>query len=398
MSATWPKVRLGEVLRLDLNRFSIDPSATYPMVGVLSFGRGLFSKEPVENGKTSYKHFNCLKAEHIIMSQLFGWEGALALSNAEFAGKYLSPQFPTFLCEEHRLSREFLGWLMLRPTFWEDLGSRASGMGDRRRTLNPDALFACEIPLPPLSEQQRIVERIEGLADQIREAQGLRQEIFDDAENLLVSMAHRVDLNDTEKQRQGWKKAVLGEVISLSSNPCKVAADESYPNFGIYSFAKGLFHKSPIEGAATSATSLYKAKEGQFIYSRLFAFEGSYGYVTKDFAGCYVSNEYPMFDCQPGHVRAEFLSAYFKAPNVWREVAVGSKGLGDRRQRVQPTQVLAYSLWLPPIEWQDRIAAVWGQLNTLNATQIEAAAELDALLPAVLDKAFRGTLTIEKRP
>jgi type I restriction enzyme S subunit len=179
-----PKVRLGEVLRLNLDRVVVDASISYPMVGVLSFGRGLFEREPIENGKTSYKHFYRLKAEHVVMSQLFGWEGALALSSERFEGKFLSPQFPTFVCDAGRLDRSFLGWLMRRPAFWEDLGSRASGMGDRRRTLTPEALFACEIPLPPLAEQWRVVARIEELAAQINGARALRQQAADEAEAL----------------------------------------------------------------------------------------------------------------------------------------------------------------------------------------------------------------------
>jgi hypothetical protein len=51
MSAKWPVVKLGEVLTLDLDRVPVDASTSYPMVGVLSFGRGLFRREPVENGK-----------------------------------------------------------------------------------------------------------------------------------------------------------------------------------------------------------------------------------------------------------------------------------------------------------------------------------------------------------
>lgn len=146
MKTKWRTIRLGEIVRLDLDRVPIDVSMSYPMEGVLSFGRGLFDREPIENGNTSYKYFYRLKADHIVMSQLFGWEGALALSSDRFAGKYVSPQFPTFLCEETKLDRQFLGWLMRRPAFWEDLGSRASGMGDRRRTLNPEAFFPVKYP------------------------------------------------------------------------------------------------------------------------------------------------------------------------------------------------------------------------------------------------------------
>jgi len=72
MKAKWPRIKLGEVLRLDLDRVPVDVSKSYPMVGVLSFGRGLFHREPIENGNTSYKYFYRIKANHIVMSQLFG--------------------------------------------------------------------------------------------------------------------------------------------------------------------------------------------------------------------------------------------------------------------------------------------------------------------------------------
>jgi type I restriction enzyme S subunit len=58
-----------------------------------------------------------------------------------------------------------------------------------------------------------------------------------------------------------------------------VREDETYPNFGIYSFGRGLFRKSPIKGISTSAPTLFRVHAGDFIYSRLFAFEGAYGIV-----------------------------------------------------------------------------------------------------------------------
>src|SRR5947208_12208708 len=121
------------------------------------------------------------------MSQLFGWEGALALSERKLAGKFLSPQFPTFLCDATKLDRTFLGWFMRRPAFWEELGSRASGMGDRRRTLTPDALFKCAIPLPPLAQQRHLVARIEELAAQIHEARTLRHQAAEETKALFSS-------------------------------------------------------------------------------------------------------------------------------------------------------------------------------------------------------------------
>ncbi|TJV92319.1 MAG: restriction endonuclease subunit S, partial [Mesorhizobium sp.] len=273
---------LGDVTRLDLNREPIDPSKSYPMVGVLSFGRGLFDREPIENGNTSYKHFLRLKPDHIVMSQLFGWEGALALSDNRFAGKYVSPQFPTFLSNESRLDRNFLGWLMRRPSFWSDLATRASGMGDRRRTLNPGAFFACEIPLPPIAEQRRLVTRIEKLVAGLREAQDLRASLNDETASLPRSLLSHSKSNRTIKVR---------ECCSLRPPDVTVDPLTEYHFAGVYSFGRGVFRGQIKLGNEFSYPKLTRLRAGNFVYPKLMAWEGALGVVPPECDGLVVSTE-----------------------------------------------------------------------------------------------------------
>lgn len=250
-----------------------------------------------------------------------------------------------------------------------------------------------EPPVPDnLAEQRRIVARIDELAARIAEARGLRQQAVSECNSLLIAMAHRPDLDKETKLRAGWREVAIGDVVQQVQEPIRVSVEDRYPNLGIYSFGRGLFPKPPIEGAMTSADVLYRVRSGQFIYSRLFAFEGSYGMVSDEYDGCFVSGEYPTFQCDPTHINANFLYAYFKAPSIWSAVAAGSKGLGDRRQRVQPNRVLAHRLMLPPVTWQEQIVTVQTQVAAVRRLQAETAAELDALLPSVLDRAFRGAL------
>ena len=57
MKKGWSKVAFEEVFDLDLDSVNVDASASYQMVGVLSYGRGLFGKPPVAGTDTSYKTF-----------------------------------------------------------------------------------------------------------------------------------------------------------------------------------------------------------------------------------------------------------------------------------------------------------------------------------------------------
>lgn len=377
----WPTVRLGEVLRLDVERVPVDAATSYPMVGVLSFGRGLFEREPIENGKTSYRVFYRLKAEHVVMSQLFGWEGALALSERRFAGRFLSPQFPTFLCDTAKLDRSFLGWLMRRPAFWEDLGSRASGMGDRRRTLTPDALFKCGIPLPPLAEQRRVVARIEELAAQIHEARTLRHQAAESAEALLRSI-----LSHDDKV----KPTPMRELVELRAPDVTVRADETYQFAGVYCFGRGVFKAQRKSGMDFAYPRLTRLRAGEFVYPKLMAWEGALGVVPPECDGCVVSTEFPVFKINEDRVLPEVLDTYFRTPSVWPGIAGESSGTNVRRRRLNPQDFLDYKVPLPSRDTQVTLRKVRAEVDALKRLQAETAAGLDALLPALLDRAFKG--------
>jgi type I restriction enzyme, S subunit len=161
----------------------------------------------------------------------------------------------------------------------------------------------------------------------------------------------------------GWPKVSLREVIRLSQDEHRVLPGLRYPNIGIYSFGRGVFEKSPIEGATTSARTLFRVRQKQFIYSRLFAFEGAYGLVPEEYDGAFVSNEFPSFDVDQDLLCPEFLALHFKLPSTWKILATRTFGMGDRRQRIKPDQLFSYQIPLPPRSEQRRIVAKIGRLD-----------------------------------
>jgi type I restriction enzyme S subunit len=384
MKNRWPTIKLGEVLELNTERVPVDSDATYDMVGVYSFGRGLFHREPVYGTNTSYKYFYRLHSDHVVMSQLFGWEGALALSSEEFAGKFLSPQFPTFRTNSDLLDRIFLGWYMRRPTFWNDLGVRTKGMGDRRRTLSPAALFDCSIPLPPLEEQRRIVTRIEKLAARVEEAQELRSQVGLECDALCRSII----FNKSETYRQ----VPMRELVRLRESDVIVRGDETYDFAGVYSFGGGVFRGQRKSGIEFAYTRLTRLRSGNFVYPKLMAWEGALGIVPPDCDGLVVSPEFPVFEVDETRVLPETLDVYFRTPSIWPTLSAGSTGTNVRRRRLNPANFLAFEIPVPPMSTQRLLREVKARSDTLKRLQSETAAELDALLPAILDKAFKGEL------
>lgn len=383
MTSRWSLVNLGEVLRLDIDSVPIDPSAIYPMVGVLSFGRGLFYKKPVQHGNTSYRVLYRLKANHIVMSQLFGWEGALALSSDEFAGRFVSPQFPTFVCDDKRIDRSFLGWWLRLPSFWDDLGERTSGMGDRRRTLNPQALFAGKIPLPPLSEQRRIALKVDSVAGCIEKLRTVRSEIAEDAEALLRSiLAHDTTSSPTQ----------MRNLLRLRPCDIDVRSNEVYDFAGVYSFGRGMFKSGRKSGMSTAYKRLTKLRAGDFVYPKLMAWEGALAVVPPECDGCVVSPEFPVFEILEGQVYPEVLDVYFRTPSVWPRISGASTGTNVRRRRLNPTDFLNSEIPLPSRETQFQLRKVYSEVRRLKHLQSDSAPEIEALLPSLLSKAFSGGL------
>jgi type I restriction enzyme S subunit len=399
MSAAWPSVNLGEVLGLDLDRVAVDPATSYPMVGVLSFGRGLFRREPIENGKTSYRVFYRLRAEHVVMSQLFGWEGALALSSEEFAGRYLSPQFPTFLCDEARLDRPFLGWLMRRPAFWDDLGSRASGMGDRRRTLSPEALFRCRIPLPPFAEQRRIVARITELAAKIEEASTLRRQAAEEAEALgkaggNTSFSAARDEFGLQRLEETTTRITKGESPEWQG----FAYQEDGPLFirseNVHWGKLDPVNAAHIPEAFHTKLSRSQLKGGDVLINLVGASIGRACVVPPNLGQANVNQAVAVITPNPETLSSEFLVYFLLSPAAQDEIHGGKVetarpniSLGDLRDLKMP---------VPPLSDQRRIVVhldeLQVELDALKRLQAETAAELDALLPSILDKAFKGEL------
>jgi type I restriction enzyme S subunit len=386
---TWPTVKLDEVLRYRKEFITIDDLATYKRPRVQLHVQGIVLRDEVPGALIKTKAQQVCRAGEFLVAEIDAKVGGFGIVPESLDGSIVSSHYFLFGINEGSLDRRFLDFFIRTPAFREQVAAQGS---TNYAAVRSTQVLSYEIPLPPLAEQRRVVAQIEELAAQIHEARNLRSQAMEENGALLVAMAHRGDLDQFAKERAGWKRRRLAEVVRLVDDSQKVRPEQSYPNLGIYSFGRGLFHKPPIEGLATSATALRRVKSGQFIYSRLFAFEGAYGRVTPDFDGFFVSQEYPTFDCDPKEVRSEFLAAYFKPAHVWKAVAAGSKGLGDRRQRVQPVQLLTHEIWIPPIGYQDHLAEVQADVDALKQVQAETMTEIDALLPSVLDKAFGGDL------
>ena len=110
----------------------------------------------------------------------------------------------------------------------------------------------------------------------------------------------------------------VSEILEEVKNAKTITGETKYFTLGIRGKGNGFFLHP--EGSF-KRVRLNKVELNWFAYSRLFAHNGSFAYVTEEFAGHYLSNEFPTFKVKNilhGELISllEYLCFYFSSPQV----------------------------------------------------------------------------------
>lgn len=380
MKKGWTEVALGEVFDLDLHAINVDPSVSYEMAGVLSYGRGLFVKPPVGGADTSYKTFYRLQSGQFVLSQLFGWEGAIAAVTLEYEGRYVSSQFPTFRAKRN-LDERFARWLIRNPQLWDQLRSSAKGMGDRRRTLSPEIFLGATSTLPPLAEQQRLVAHLDAIETRLARAQKVRDESREEAQAFTISLHHHLSKDCVRP---------LDQLLQLDEEQERVKADGSYQQVGIRSFGEGMFRKPPTLGSETTYRSFNVLRAGKLVMSQVKGWEGAVAVCPADLDGWFVSPEYRTFACRDGACDPDYLAHLVKTRWFHHRLASATRGVGARRERIRPEMLLGITIPFPDLAGQKAALKSIERLTRAQTLTTEAAPHAEAVLPSLLDRIFNS--------
>lgn len=383
MNTRWPRVRLGDVLRFTPRRVIIESARTYREIGIRSHGRGVFHKPPVTGLDIGEKKVFYIEPHDFVLNIVFAWEGAVAVTSDAEAGMIASHRFPTFRPDPARLEVKYLQY-WCQTELGRNLLDRVSpGGAGRNRTLNRDAFLDQNVPLPPLSKQQRLVARIEDLAAQLRAAHDLRQHAIDDADALVTSV---------HTQLAAGRKRQLGQILRLDEDAARVSPTVFYPQVGVRSFGGGLFPKLAVAGAETTYKKFHRLYAGAVVLSQVKGWEGAVAVCPAELSGWFVSPEYRTLRCIASEALPGYMARLVRTEWFWSRLGDATRGAGARRERTRPEHFLNIELPMPALEQQKRGEPLFAEVGALRRLQAQTAAELHALLPAILDHAFKETL------
>jgi type I restriction enzyme S subunit len=151
---------MAEIAPLVRREQSIDLNGSYPELGIRSFGKGTFHKPSLSGGDVGTKRLYRIEPGDLLFSNVFAWEGAIAIAQPGDAGRFGSHRFITCQANAELTTAEFLRYYFLTVEGMLKIGEASPGGAGRNRTLGLEKLMAIEVPTPPLAAQQ-IFDRLQ---------------------------------------------------------------------------------------------------------------------------------------------------------------------------------------------------------------------------------------------
>lgn len=244
-----------------------------------------------------------------------------------------------------------------------------------------------EIPVPPPSVQEQIVEVI-GAVDNQATAIDAEATALEGVYRTATSLLWRTIEGDEAETR------FLGDVMHLDVVRSPMEAGMAYHLAGVLNAGKGLVDKGIFDGADTMYTAMNVLRKNQVVMRKLTAWEGPITVVPAEFDGFVASNEFPTFtltdESSPG-----WMNHVCRTPRLWAEMQSRVVGTVQRRKRLNPDQLLQVELPVPSRAEQERAAEALDALER-QATVIRAeAARLRKVRASLLAGLLDRTITIK---
>lgn len=148
-----PQRKMDDVAPLERRQVKIGMGATYPEVGIRSFGKGTFHKPALDFLSVGTKRLYRIEPGDLLFSNVFAWEGAIAVAQPEDEGRFGSHRFITCVPKEGVATSEFLRFYFLTEAGLRVIGEASPGGAGRNRTLGLTKLAKIEVPVPEYEEQ-----------------------------------------------------------------------------------------------------------------------------------------------------------------------------------------------------------------------------------------------------
>ncbi len=399
MSNDFPMKKLAVALKQRSEFIEIDDFVMYKRCRVQLHAQGIVERDTVPGAEIKTKRQQICHANEFLVAEIDAKVGGFGIVPDSLERAIVSSHYFLFIVNEALLDRRFLDYCTRTPSFMEQV--RAQGTTNYA-AIRSSHVLDYEIPLPPLEKQRRIVARIEALATKIEEARGLRREAII-ANNALIHAAYNEITKEVPLTHWTPLKTYVKEIENGWSPLCEnqPASNNEWGVLKLGAVSFGVFDERENKTLPSTLEPKveYEVRPGDFLMSRANTTNlvGACAVVQQTRPQLMLCDKiFRLVFYETPIINRNYLEHILKSPYLRSQIERSASGTSPTMKNISKEKVL--NLLIPDydIKEQQRIVAyldgLQAKVDTLKRIQAESSAELDALLPSILDKAFKGEL------
>jgi type I restriction enzyme S subunit len=399
MTKGWQETLLGEVLteRKETPTAESLDSGEVSIVSKIGFNQGKI--ELRSDGKTKTGMI-LIRPGDLVVSGINAAKGAIAI----YDEKHHKPiagtiHYGSYIPNKERVDIKYLWWFLRSAAFREIVQHHVPG--GIKTELKSKRFLSVPIPLPSLTEQRRILEYVESLSARIAKAEFLQKKAGEEADALIESELNSI-VQELEKKHQikSLEELLIGANYGTSEKCFSEREKDAIPVLRIPNVASEKLTLRDLKFCVLSKSEFDKTvlKLGDILIVRT---NGSAALVGR----CAVVHELhePMafasymirIRCNQEIISPDFLQLVLRQQRTAGFLIDFARTTAGQ-YNVSLGRLYKTKIPVPPFDEQQRIVAyldsVQARLASLRELQSATGEELSALLPSVLDRAFKGEL------
>ena len=368
-------------------------------------------KKPVYYPLESQKEITpfMLKDGDFLMS-LTGNVGRVAIIDASFLPAALNQRVACLrIKSEDSARKEYIFYFCLQKQFVSDCIKSAKGSA--QLNMSTEWLKEYPIPLPPLAEQQRIVDRIESLFAKLDEAKEKAQAVVDSFETRKAAILHKAFTGElTVKWREehgvgmeSWEKHLLSTVSSLQTGLMKgkkyTGKTVELPYLRVANVQDGFLRLDEIKkiDVEENAISRYSLAVGDVLFTEGGDFDklGRGTVWEGQIKNCLHQNHIFVVRPNPEVLNPYFLS-YQAGSRYGKAYFLSCSKQTTNLASINSTQLKNFPVLIPSMMEQEMIirlldSSLEKEQQTKNIAE-SVLDQIDLMKKSILARAFRGEL------
>lgn len=193
------------------------PTTDYIRLGIRSHCKGTFHElVKIENILSADKMYIVPK-NNLILNITFAWEQAIAITDDNDEGKYISNRFPTFAFKDNQLPT-FYKYIIPQKRLKYDLNVASPGGAGRNRVLNKKLFLSIPVNIPLLKEQEKIAKFLTTVDKKITNLENTITSLENQKEGLLQQIfSQKLRFKDKNGNNYpNWEKKKLEDISNIT--------------------------------------------------------------------------------------------------------------------------------------------------------------------------------------